>query len=80
VVVPPTQPLERILREIPSAALVSPWSSTTQLPEVRLQEDTEQGYMLQVSVHALDARFAPRIEASVREWLAEGAEDDATPT
>ena len=69
ITLPRTRPIERILEEIPAAALVSPWASTTRLPEVRLQSETDQGYVLEVTAHALDARFAPQIEADVRERL-----------
>lgn len=64
-----TRPIERILEEIPAAALVSPWASTKRLPEVRLRSETDEGYVLEVTAHALDARFAPQVEADIRERL-----------
>ncbi len=64
-----TRPIERVLEEIPAAALVSPWASTTRLPEVRLQAQTDQSYVLEVTTHALDARFAPQIEADIRKRM-----------
>jgi small-conductance mechanosensitive channel len=67
--VPRDRPIERVLEEIPAAALASPWASITRLPEVRLQEETEQGYLLRITAHVLDARFAPQIEAAIRERI-----------
>jgi len=69
ITVPRTRPIERVLEEIPAAALISPWTSTTRLPEVRLQAETDEGYVLEVTAHALDARFAPQIEADIRERM-----------
>jgi hypothetical protein len=67
--VPRTRTIERILDEIPAAALVSPWASTTRLPEVRLRAETDESYVLAVTVHALDARFAPQVEADIRKRM-----------
>jgi len=69
IAIPRDRPIERLLEEIPAAALTSPWASATQMPEVRRQSETEQGYVLRITVHALDARFAPQIEAAIREKL-----------
>ncbi|MGD8278489.1 MAG: mechanosensitive ion channel [Gemmatimonadota bacterium] len=69
IALPRDRPIERVLEEIPAAALGSPWASVIRLPEVRLQEETEQGYVLRITVHVLDARFAPQIEAAIRERL-----------
>jgi small-conductance mechanosensitive channel len=69
IAVPRDRPIERVLEEIPAAALASPWASITRIPEVRLQAETEQGYLLRVTAHVLDARFAPQIEAAIRERL-----------
>jgi small-conductance mechanosensitive channel len=74
IAVPRTRPIERVLEEIPAAALGSPWASTTRLPEVRLQAESDQSYVLEVTAHALDARFAPQIEADIRERLGLGTE------
>lgn len=70
--VPRTRPIERVLEDIPAAALTSPWASTTQMPEVRLQAETGESYVLRITAHALDARFAPQIEAAIRERLSLG--------
>lgn len=70
ITVPRTRPIERVLDELPAAALVSPWASTTRLPEVRLKAETDQSYVLEVTAHALDARFAPQIEADIRKHMA----------
>lgn len=67
--VPRTRPIERILEDIPAAALISPWASTTRLPEVRLRGETATDHVLEITVHALDARFAPQIEADIRNRL-----------
>jgi len=72
IAIPRDRPIERVLQEIPAAALTSPWASTTQMPEVRLQSETNQSYVLRVTAHALDARFAPQIEAAIREALEVG--------
>jgi small-conductance mechanosensitive channel len=72
IAIPRSRPIERVLQEIPAAALTSPWASTTQMPEVRLQSETDQSYVLRVTAHALDARFAPQIEAAIREELEVG--------
>lgn len=69
ITVPRSRPIERVLEEIPAAALVSPWASTTRLPEVRLKTETDQNYVLEVTAHSLDARFAPQIEADIRERM-----------
>jgi small-conductance mechanosensitive channel len=69
IAVPRDRPIERVLEEIPAAALGSPWASITRLPEVRLQAETDQGYVLRITAHALDARFAPQIEAAIRERI-----------
>lgn len=69
ITVPRTRPIERVLEEIPSAALLSPWASTTRPPEVQLQGETDTSYILEITAHALDARFAPQIEADIREKL-----------
>ena len=66
---PRTRPIERILEEIPAAALVSPWASTRRPPEVRLRAETDQAYVIEVTAHAIDARFAPQIEADIRERM-----------
>lgn len=66
ITVPRDQPIERLLETIPAAALTSPWASTTRAPEVRLQSETETSYVLRITAHALDARFAPQIEAAIR--------------
>ena len=67
--VPRTRPIERVLDEIPAAALLSPWASTTRLPEVRLRSETDDSFVLEVTAHSLDARFAPQIEADVRKRM-----------
>ena len=71
--VPRSRPIERVLEDIPAAALTSPWASTTIMPEVRLLSETEESYVLRVTAHALDARFAPQIEAAIREKLGIGS-------
>lgn len=70
--VPRDRPIERVLEDIPAAALLSPWASTTRMTEVQLRAETEQGYVLGIVVHALDPRFAPQIETVIRERLAAG--------
>jgi small-conductance mechanosensitive channel len=70
--VPRTRPIERVLEDIPAAALVSPWASTTRLTDVQLRDETEQSYVLEITVHALDPRFAPQIEAAIRDRLGVG--------
>jgi len=70
--VPRTRPIERVLEDIPAAALVSPWASTTRLTDVQLLTETEQSYVLEITVHALDPRFAPQIEAVIRDRLGVG--------
>jgi small-conductance mechanosensitive channel len=72
IAVPRSRPIERVLEDIPAAALTSPWASSIQMPEVRLQSETEQSYILRITAHALDARFAPQIEAAIREKLGIG--------
>ena len=67
--IPRDRPIERVLEDIPAAALLSPWASTTRMTEVQLRAETEQRYVLGIVVHALDPRFAPQIETAIRERL-----------
>jgi hypothetical protein len=67
--VPRTRPIERVLGDIPAAALLSPWASTTRMTDVQLRTETEESYVLGITVHALDPRFAPQIETMIRERL-----------
>jgi small-conductance mechanosensitive channel len=67
--VPRDRPLGRILSEIPTLALLSPWSSLTRMPRVELRSETNENYLLEITTYSLDPAYASRIEATVRQTL-----------
>jgi len=67
--VPKDRPLGRLLADVPAAALLSPWSSTTRPAVVELRAETATHYVLDVTAYSIDPAYNSQIELTTRHQL-----------